>query len=228
MDLIQLQLLHSVKITQIQMLKDRGYDVADEEQIINMDLNTFVQYINAVINKYMNEGGGKISVRSSLTRLYTTPTRSRNMLVYYGSKSDDKSKISIEIVRAFQDIIIKNRNINEAVLIVNGDLSSPAEDLMNKLKTIKWQIFKDNELTYNPTLHVYTPRHELLSKEEKIKVLQEFKTSISNLPLINLKDPIIKYYGWLPGGLVRIFRNDGSLSVLTPNSIGYRVIVDIN
>lgn len=116
-----------------------------------------------------------------------------------------------------------------AILIGAARLSKQADrfitDNLIRFRTRR-QFFHELELAYNPTYHVDVPRHELLSPEEAQAKLREMKTSAAYIPLMKSNDPIAKYYGWIAGNLIRIHRDDQVVSILSPKSINYRILVD--
>ena len=218
-----MQRLLDIKITQIEMVRDRGYDIGNERAILSMTLDQFVAYFSAKATQL------NTSFRSALSNMYITnepeQEKRRIMLVYYGGRDNSTQKqVSVHVARQFIKII-QDYAVHEAVLIVDAPLSTNGNNEISSLTLVKKQIFFDSDLTYNPVNHVDTPRHELLSPEETSAKLREMKTDVSGLLIIKSTDPVVRYYGWSPGGLVRVHRNDSSISVLAPQSINYRIIV---
>jgi DNA-directed RNA polymerase subunit H (RpoH/RPB5) len=64
-----------------------------------------------------------------------------------------------------------------------------------------------------------------LDEAEKGAKLVEMKTDLSKLPIMKINDPIARYYGWSAGDLIEITRHDSAISILTPKTINYRVVV---
>lgn len=216
--------LFDIKRTQLEMVRDRGYEISPEEgPILTMSFNGFVDYLGALLR-----ATPRASPRSLLSRFYTSKRpdgSTQRMLVYYGGRTNPQQKqVSIEVVREFIGMIHQYQ-INEAVLIVDAVLSSLGDTELSALTLTKWQVFYDSELTYNPTQSEDTPRHELLSEEDARAKLRELRVDASKLLIMKVDDPIIRYYGWSVGRMVRIHRNDGSISILAPKTINYRIIV---
>ena len=221
-DIKRVQQLFNIKKTQLEMVRDRGYDIGDEAQILQMSLENFIQYVTQITIQH------KTSPRAALSRSYLTredvPGPKRSMIVYYGGKTNPQQKqVPAEIVREFIALIQKY-GVTEAILIVDAPLSSSGNLELTALVSVKWQIFDDTNLTYNPIKHVDVPLHELLSKEEADAKIREMKTSYSQVLIMSAKDPVARYYGWTPGSLIRIHRDDSAVSILSPKSVNYRYI----
>jgi DNA-directed RNA polymerase subunit H len=78
----------------------------------------------------------------------------------------------------------------------------------------------------NPILvpdHVYVPKHEIMTKKEAQKVLDEFNCKPTELPLIFVTDPAILGLGVKPGDMIRITRE----SQTAGQSTYYRYVVEI-
>lgn len=220
-----MQRLFDIKKTQLEMVADRGYVIDPKEQeILNMGLEEFTRYLAATVEQMKN------SPRAALSRTYLSREfidgKQRAMLVYFGGKTSPQQKqVSADVIRAFMGLIQKY-GIYEAVLIVDAPISSTGNEELSALKSAKWQVFQDSDLTYNPTQHVDVPLHVRLSPEEAQIKLREMRTDISKLPIIKVNDPIIRYYGWSVGDLIQIHRDDSVISILVSKSINYRVVVN--
>lgn len=194
-----------------------------EEKLFGLSVDDFYHTYE---EKAIREGGtGQKRVWTSLSNLYEFSTDpNKRMLVFYATKTlQNKKNISSELVSLFAD---QAKTCEEAILIIDHPLSSKGNTILEGLRSavVRWQVFFDSELTFNATKHVNVPRHELLSPQEAETTLRAMRTTPTQVPIIKLNDPIIKYYGWPIGGLVRIYRDDSFISVLAPESINYRII----
>jgi DNA-directed RNA polymerase subunit H (RpoH/RPB5) len=216
--------LFDIKKTQLEMVRDRGYDISPEEEpILGMTLAQFAEYGGTLAR-----ANPRASARSLLSRSYMSKRpdgSTRKMLVYYGGRTSPQQKqVSIEIVREFIGLIHRYE-IHEAILIVDAVLSSLGDTELSALTLTKWQVFFDSELTYNPTQAEDTPKHELLSEEAGRAKLRELRVDASKLLIMKLDDPVVRYYGWSAGRIVRVYRDDSAISILAPKTINYRIIV---
>ena len=77
----------------------------------------------------------------------------------------------------------------------------------------------------NPVLvpdHVYVPKHEIMTKKEAQKVLDEFNCKPTELPLIFVTDPAILGLGVKTSDMIKITRKSGTAG----ESIYYRYVVE--
>jgi DNA-directed RNA polymerase subunit H len=77
-----------------------------------------------------------------------------------------------------------------------------------------------NTTSFNVTEHVLVPSHELVSAEEKAKILARYGVQPSQLPRINPQDPAIRHLGVKQGDLIKITRK----SQTAGESTFYRIV----
>jgi DNA-directed RNA polymerase subunit H len=70
--------------------------------------------------------------------------------------------------------------------------------------------------------HVLVPKHEILSKEKAKEVLERYKVSPHQLPLIKSSDPVAKAIGAKPGDILKITRD----SPTAGRAIAYRFVIE--
>jgi len=70
--------------------------------------------------------------------------------------------------------------------------------------------------------HVLVPKHEILPKEKAREVLERYKISPHQLPIINSSDPVAKTVGAKPGDILKITRN----SPTAGRAIVYRYVIE--
>jgi len=209
--------LFRMKKVQIEMIRDRGYDIGDESFVLEMNFESFL----GIYGKRAQIEG--VDLRQTLTQTYTHKD-GHSIIVFYAMPSKDTDKLSIDKIKLFLSRIL-DENHSKAILITPINLTT--EEPLKEYKTFTYQIFFDNELKYNVTKHKLVPPHELLTPEEEASFLKEAKALKKNMPIIRKSDPPIKYYGWEAGRIVRIKRNLLFLDILSRNPICYRLIVDI-
>lgn len=223
-----MQRLLDIKKTQIEIVRDRGYDIGTEAEILDMDSREFKHYIEGLLRA---NKGKTFTQRSIMSNRYKKiGNESEVISVFYGELKPPEKQISSREIQSFTGTV-NNMNskgdivIKEVIIIVDGVLSSQAN---NAIKTqpsdIFYQVFYDSDIRYNPTTHVDTPVHIKLTEEQGIEKLRELMVDQSKLPLMLDSDPIAKYYGWRPGDIIKIIRSDDAVSILAPKSINYRLV----
>ena len=70
--------------------------------------------------------------------------------------------------------------------------------------------------------HVYSPKHEIMTKDEAKKILEQFNCKPTELPLIFVTDPAIIGLGVKPGDMIKITRKSGT----SGTSFYYRYVVE--
>jgi len=70
--------------------------------------------------------------------------------------------------------------------------------------------------------HEFVPKHEILTPEEREKLLAEYRVRPYQLPRINASDPAAKAIGARPGDIVRIIRK----SPTAGKYVAYRFVVE--
>jgi len=62
------------------------------------------------------------------------------------------------------------------------------------------------ELLVNITHHQLVPKHSVLQDSEKAELLKRYRAKESQLPKIQVEDPVAKYFGVRKGQVMKIVR----------------------
>jgi len=182
-----------LKRHQITMVKDRGYDV-DNEMWVFDDI-TGNQFKKILTKQY-----GPHTIRKLMFSEYTHPER-QNLVVFYVGLNGSK-QIKIEFIRQFIEKMTKENK--EGILIINSTLSAAANLSLTYITECDYQIFQEEELMFNLMSHVYQPQFQVLSEKEVEIIKTVLGLKPKGLSLLLQSDPVVKYYHFSSGQIVRI------------------------
>ncbi|KAI0734256.1 DNA-directed RNA polymerase RPB5 subunit [Fomitopsis betulina] len=184
--------LWKVNRTVHELVKDRGFQVSDDE--INMDLNTFKGH-------YANNSG---SVDRSQLNFFTNHKNNpmTQIFVYF---SEEKS-VGVKTMRKMLGIL-EEKNIQQGIIVFPGNMTPSARKVIAAMASqYKLEEFSESDLLVNITHHTLVPKHEVLTPEEKKELLETYRLKETQLPRIQLADPVARYYGLKRGNVVKITR----------------------
>uniref|UniRef100_A0A0D3HI30 RNA polymerase subunit H/Rpb5 C-terminal domain-containing protein n=1 Tax=Oryza barthii TaxID=65489 RepID=A0A0D3HI30_9ORYZ len=114
----------------------------------------------------------------------------------------------------------KEENLSRLVLILQSKILSRAREAIKEIFKFKVDIFQATDLLVNITKHVLKPKHEVLSADQKAKLLKEYNVEDSQLPRMLETDAVARYYGFDKGTVVKV-TYDGEL---TGKRVAYRCV----
>ncbi|KAK9050960.1 hypothetical protein SSX86_027585 [Deinandra increscens subsp. villosa] len=187
--------LFRIRRTVMQMLRDRGYLVGEFE--INMDMGDFLR-------KY----GENMKREDLLISKAKANDSSDQIYVFF----PEESKVGVKTLKTYTERM-KSENVFRAVLVVRENLTPFARTCMSEIATKfhleVFQIFcevQEAELLVNVKDHVLVPEHQVLSTEEKKTLLERYTVKETQLPRIQVSDPMARYYGLKRGQVMKIIR----------------------
>ncbi|PFH53112.1 hypothetical protein AMATHDRAFT_138149 [Amanita thiersii Skay4041] len=183
--------LWKVNRTIHELVRDRGYLVSDEE--INMDLHHFREHYatHSVVDR------GRMNF---FTSSRNDPTD--QIFVYF---SEEKS-VGVKTMRKMLGILDQH-NIQRGIIVFPGNMTPSARKVIVAMaQTYRLEEFSESDLLVNITHHTLVPRHDVLTPEEKKLLLEKYRLKETQLPRIQLADPVARYYGLRRGQVVKITR----------------------
>ncbi|KAJ4303569.1 DNA-directed RNA polymerases II 24 kDa polypeptide (RNA polymerase II subunit 5) [Kalmusia sp. IMI 367209] len=198
-----------------EMAKDRGYDILQEE--CDIQLPEFAA-------KFTNEAGDvmRASMNYScqpsedMIRKYTPPATTKNpnpepaigpMWIEFNSEES----VGMKDLRQFIQHLVTNQYYS-GIMVVIKPLSGMAMRALRAASSMGdgpkggVEVFLEQDLKINITKHELVPTHLLLSTEEKQQLLKRYRLKETQLPRIQVTDPVAKYYGLRRGQVVKIIR----------------------
>jgi DNA-directed RNA polymerase I, II, and III subunit RPABC1 len=106
-------------------------------------------------------------------------------------------------------------------MVVRSPITTIMRRVIHEMKEIVIELFKEDELLVNITKHVLVPLHQILSNDEKQLLLDRYKLKEHQLPRIQCDDPVARFYGAVPGQVIKITRRSESAG----RYIIYRLVI---
>lgn len=156
-------------------------------------------------DEFYNDGKILEFQTSNTTIIFTMTKKSRKNIL-------DELKIEPDDIKKF---LLKYNNKTNVILIFNNDIiSAPILQQINKYDKLFQknngilQYFYAKQLLFNPTKHVYVPKHTKIKTQEEVKKILDnnLVSSKLKLPYILHTDIIAKWLGLKQGDIVQIDR----------------------
>jgi DNA-directed RNA polymerase subunit H (RpoH/RPB5) len=166
--------------------------------------------LKGVQNMVTKRGLGELSdIKSDIGHAYFIPGE---ILLFIPSISNGViDKIKNEQVNHLF-FLMETNEIQHAIVPYSA-IAPLAAEILRSHDVYRVELFKYKHLLFDPTVHTKTPPHfRVSSVSEELPNIK-----VCDLPRILHIDPIVRFYDWKIGDVIRIERSDG---------VYYRVIVD--
>ena len=184
--------LYRVWKTVHQLVSDRGYEMSTDELEMTID-NWRKQYVrDNILHKQLLSFYASAPEGSPLDKIYV--------------QFMQEPTVGIKEQRNFIQNMTE-RQFKVGILVYEKSMSSAASKIIAAVAT-KLQIdtFQEADLVVNITHHELVPRHIIMTREEKAELLDRYKLKETQLPRIQMADPVARYYGLRRGQVVKIIR----------------------
>jgi DNA-directed RNA polymerase subunit H (RpoH/RPB5) len=203
-DRYKARILFTIKKNQLKMVSRRGYNIEKELGILeDYNLDDFLEVFLPLSKKTNNLSRSILSYFSP----YYENEKGDRLVAFYTDAKKDKKELGVDAVNDAIEEMMKYKAKN-AIIITPKPISSAARKRIIELPSYNISVFLDNEMTFDPTEHYLTPKHEALSVEEQRDFLERNNISIDQLPIILTSDKIVRYYGFRQGQILKISRTN--------------------
>lgn len=119
-------------------------------------------------------------------------------------------KLNIDNIKEKHEQLEK-QNIKHCIIVYNETITPAVKKDIPRFEKIgfRFELFQLDDLQFNCTKHSLVPKHTLLTPEETKYFKEQYG---SNIPVLLHIDPIARFYGFLPGQIIRITRRNGFIS----------------
>ncbi|RAL47516.1 hypothetical protein DM860_011254 [Cuscuta australis] len=172
--------------TVLEMLRDRDYAVP----MADIDIS---------LQEFRAKRGDRTDLDDmTITSLHKYDPDNKVQVIFCGS-----SVIKVSTIRGILNGIANKETLNRLILVVENQLTNQATKAV-ELFPCKVEIFQVKDLLVNITKHALRPKHQILSDEEKQKLLEKYNLEEKQLPRMLQKDAIARYYGLERGQVVKV------------------------
>lgn len=221
----EIQLAYKVKKNQVKMLFDRGFKIEGIDGYFLNDQFTFQYFLQS---PWLTNQPNSLEFYERLGSCYSHSSNANNKIQIIFIDEKDKKNISQgclqTTIKNFENLRFKN-NIKSLILVCRHLITPAVISTIEKQQSDDRhiEIIYFNQLSYKASDHCLVPKHVLATKEE----LNYFKNKedLPSLPKIFMDDPIVVWYGWKPGDLIKIFRHELIPNVPVKETIEYRLVI---
>eukprot|EP00953_Heterococcus_sp_UTEX-ZZ885_P030186 15966-Heterococcus_DN1.PRE.1 len=183
--------LFRIRKTVLKMLAKRGYNVSGK----SVDMTT---------DEFMDLFGDNPSREEMTILVEHSEAQEDQMFVFF----PEDEKVGVKPIRTYGDRM-REQGVSKCIIVVRGGMTPFARSATQELcsqRNVQVEDFKDAELMVDITEHVLVPEHIVLTPEAKAELLKRYKLIDTQLPRIQMTDPVARYYGLQRGQVVKIIR----------------------
>jgi DNA-directed RNA polymerases I, II, and III subunit RPABC1 len=198
--------LYRVRKTTLKMLAQRGYNV--DNRMMEQSTSSFVQQFGREVD------------RSKLELFLEKTDDSNDQIMVFWPEDE---KVGVTPIKALAAKMAQ-LGARQALMIVKHEVTAFAKrgiGVIQSQQKITIQVWPESDLLVDITEHELVPTHEVLDDHAKRELLKRYRLKPGQLPRIQHKDPVARYYGMEKGQVVKITRN----SETAGRYITYRICV---
>jgi DNA-directed RNA polymerase I, II, and III subunit RPABC1 len=138
------------------------------------------------------------------TRITALKPNGEQMCVFFV----DAQKFNVKCVQEYQSLM-NEIGIDHSIIVYEHNVTCFANKTIESTTNMKIELFSESDLQYNITKHRLQPKFECLTKEESEKFKATYGVKFGGMLTT---DPIVKFYGFLKGDVIRIVRKNGYIT----------------
>ncbi|KAF2739470.1 DNA-directed RNA polymerases I [Polyplosphaeria fusca] len=198
-----------------EMCMDRGYNILEDDTTLTLDQfkDKFCDENGEVQRNRLNFSA---EPSEDMMRKHALPPTKHNPdpapscgRIWVEFNSEDN--VGLKHLREYMGHLMQD-NFYVGILITPKPVTGMGLRLLRSLSSTDAgppggiEVFVEQDLLVNITKHELVPKHVLLSREEKAQLLERYRLRETQLPRIQVTDPVAKYLGLKRGQVVKIIR----------------------
>jgi DNA-directed RNA polymerase I, II, and III subunit RPABC1 len=199
--------LFRIRKTTLKMLSSRGYIVEEDK-------------ISQSAKEFLAEFPGGDVTREQLQMFLEKEDDAADQIMVVFMEDDT---VGVKPIKMLTDKMQK-LNATRALMVVKHNITPFAKSAIAVCQTqqkITLEVWRESELLVDITEHELVPTHEVLDDQSKAELLARYRLKPGQLPRIQHRDPVARYYGMEKGQVVKITRD----SETAGRYITYRICV---
>ncbi|KAH8090947.1 DNA-directed RNA polymerase I [Filobasidium floriforme] len=189
-----------------EMLEDRGYNVGEESKTIS-----YPDFRETYAASGMPD-------RNAMSNWYTTKlTPTQTIYVNF----TDVENVAKKDIRSFVNVM-EEKQCERGIMLYRKKLTPSAKKTIQELQgDYKIEEYAEADLVVNITKHFLVPKHTIMSDKDKKDLLNRYRLKDTQLPRIQLSDPVARYYGLLRGQVMKIDRESETAGRYITYRVGF-------
>ncbi|ADB04146.1 RNAP subunit Rpb5 [Cannes 8 virus] len=133
----------------------------------------------------------------------------------------DRSESKMPFIQYVFEVAVMDK-LEQVVIVVDKGLVSKGKNTVSSMsENVDMTVFEVSDLQVITPDHVDVPPHKKLSEKKKRETLEKYGVELDKCPKILKDDPVVKWYGWSCGDLIKILQpGEGNFGP----SVNYRVV----
>nr|GLL24905.1 DNA-directed RNA polymerase V subunit 5C [Ipomoea trifida] len=189
--------------TLLEMLRDRGYAVPDSE-------------LCRSLSDFRSSFGDRPAPDRLRFSTHRTTSPTKKILVIFCGTEEIRKKVIVGILLQ----IVNKESLEKVVLVLQSKMNFYAKKVVDEYP-VKVETFQITDLLINVTKHIAQPEHEILTAEEKAKLLKAYNIEENQMPRMYQTDAIARYSGLKKGQVVKFTHQVPP----TGSAVTYRCVV---
>ncbi len=208
-----------IKRNQVKMVKNRGYDITEDEWILDETLSSS-KFKKNLLKRYDKS----YPIHRLLFSEYEK-NNDKSLFVFFVGLEKNSKQIKKESLEPFIKKLTQEKVKKIGLLIINADLSPSAADTLNKITECSFQVINESLLKFDLLSHFHVPEHLVLEEQEAEEFKKKNGLTNKSLSVIFQTDPVAMYYHFVAGQMIKV-KTRVDIDFMNTKNVSYCIIVN--